>query len=126
MEDKKYVKLNDVEAYKIAFRLSNDIWTIVMKWEFFNKDTLGKQFVRAVDSVSANLAEGFGRYGKKDKIKFYRYAIGSVFEALDWNEKAKKRGLLSKNEYDEILVKLKELPRSINTLIKITNLKLTI
>ncbi|MCK4639103.1 MAG: four helix bundle protein, partial [Bacteroidales bacterium] len=26
----------------------------------------------AADSISANIAEGFGRYHKKDKIKFYR------------------------------------------------------
>jgi four helix bundle protein len=41
-------------------------------WPAFNRDTVGKQFVQALDSISANLAEGFGRYNKKDKINFYR------------------------------------------------------
>ena len=35
-----------------------------------------------VDSVSANISEGFGRYHKKDKIKFYRYSQGSVNQAV--------------------------------------------
>ena len=68
--DNKYLKLNDISAYKIAFNLSNYIWQIVIKWDYFAKDTVGKQFVKAADSISANIAEGFGRYGKKDRIRF--------------------------------------------------------
>ena len=101
-DDKKFLKLNNVEAYKSAFRLSNEIWQIVTKWGRFEKDTVGKQFVRAVDSISANIAEGFGRFGKKEKILFYRYATGSTYETLDWNEKAKTRKLLSTEEYKHI------------------------
>ena len=70
--DKKYLKLNDIDAYKIAFSLSNYVWDLIVKWNQFNSDTVGKQFIRAVDSISANIAEGFGRYSKKDKIKFFR------------------------------------------------------
>ena len=68
--EKKYLKLSDIESYRIAFHLSNYIWNIVLKWEWFAKKTLGSQYVQAMDSVSANIAEGFGRHFKKDKIKF--------------------------------------------------------
>ena len=87
MEDEKnYLKLNDLEAYKIAFHLSNYIWEIVNpEWDFFAKKTIGVQMVNAVDSISANIAEGFGRYFKKDKINFYRYSKGSLKESFDWN-----------------------------------------
>ena len=81
--DKKYLKLNDIDAYKTAFNLSNYVWEIVVKWDTFAKDTVGKQFVKSTDSISANIAEGFGRYFKKDKIKFYRYSTGSLKEAFD-------------------------------------------
>ena len=121
-----FLKLNDVTAYKKAFKLSNFVWQIVIHWNLFERDTIGKQFVRAVDSISANIAEGFGRYGKKDKIKFYRYAMGSLKEALDWNEKAKIRNLISQNDYLKIFNVLNELPKDINTLIKYTNNKLKI
>ena len=126
MEEKKYLQLNDIEAYKIAFQLSNYVWDIVIGWDFFAKDTIGKQFVRAIDSVSANNAEGFGRFGKKDKVNFYRYSYGSIKESLDWNEKAKFRHLLSDGQYSHILNNLKMLPQKVNALIKFTNLKLTI
>ena len=125
-DDKKYLTLNDIEAYRVASHLSNCVWDEVILWDYFAKDTVEKQFVRAVDSISANIAEGFGRYHKKDKIKFYRYASGSLRECFDWNEKAKVRGLLKPNVYESIFAELKQLPRSLNQLIKYTNQKLNI
>jgi four helix bundle protein len=123
--EKKFLQLNEVGAYKIAFNLSNYVWDIVIKWDFFSKDTIGKQFTRAVDSISANIAEGFGRYNKKDKIKFYRYSFGSLKESLDWNEKSKIRKLITTEQYNYIFGELQKLPREINYLIKFTNDKLT-
>jgi four helix bundle protein len=122
--EKKYLKLNDISAYKIAFNLSNYVWEIVVKWDYFAKKTVGAQFVDAVDSISANIAEGFGRYHKKDKIKFYRYSSGSTKESLDWNEKSRVRKLLKQEEYDHIFQQLDQLPKEINSLIKYTNEKL--
>ena len=123
---KRYLSLNDITAYKMAFNLSNYVWQIVTKWEWFAKRTVGMQFVGAIDSISANLAEGFGRYHKKDKIKFYRYSFGSVKESLDWNEKSKSRNLLTPKEYDHIYQQLSILPREINGLINFTDKKLDI
>jgi four helix bundle protein len=119
-----YLKLNDITAYKIAFELSNHIWDIVVEWDYFAKDTVGKQLVKAAASISANIAEGFGRYGKKDKIKFYRYSMGSLKETLDWNEKSKKRNLIKQDEYNYILNTLQQLPKEIYSLINYTNDKL--
>lgn len=124
--DKKYLSLNDITSYVHAFELSNFVWNIVIKWSYFSKSTLGKQFVDAIDSISANIAEGFGRYGKKDRIKFYQIAKGSLSESLDWNNKAITRKLLSKDEYTYINNQLQALPREINSLIKYTNIKLTV
>ena len=85
---------------------------------------MGSQFVEAVDSISANIAEGFGRYNKKDKIRFYRVSFGSLMESLDWNQKAISRKLLTPEEHHHILNELKQLQVEINQLIKFTNLRL--
>jgi four helix bundle protein len=122
--EKKYLKLNDITAYKTSFHLSNRVWDIIITWSYFEKDTIGKQFARSIDSISANIAEGFGRYGKKEKIQFYRYAKGSLMESLDWNEKAKVRKLISEETYKSIFTELETLPKLINALIKYTNDKL--
>lgn len=120
----KYLRLNDIDAYKIAFYLSNYVWNVILKWDNFQKRTVGEQFVTDVDSISANIAEGFGRYFKKDKIKFYCYSAVSVKEVFDWNEKSKNRKLLTNQEYEHIIGELQKLPEAINRLIKYTNLKL--
>lgn len=124
LNTKKYLQLNDLSAYKKAFSLSNYVWDIVIKWEWFEKRTVGIQFITAIDSISANLAEGFGRFGKKDKVKFYYYSFGSLKECLDWNEKSKIRKLLTQEQYDHILEELQYLPKEIHQLIKFTNERL--
>lgn len=120
----KYLKLNDIDCYKRSFLLSNYVWEIISTWKFFEKETIGIQFARSIDSISANIAEGFGRFGKKDKVKFYYYSLGSVRESLDWNEKAKIRKLITIPQYDKIFSDLDILPKEIHQLIKFTNDKL--
>lgn len=123
---KTYLKLNDIDAYKASFHLSNYVWDIVLSWENnIARRTIREQFIRASDSISANIAEGFGRFFKKDKVKFYYYSKGSLEECLDWNEKAKARTLIADDQYNYILKELLELPLKINTLIKYTNEKLS-
>ena len=120
----KYLQLNDIGCYKRSLNLSNYVWDIVIKWDWFAKRTVGVQFVTAIDSISSNIAEGFGRYGKKDKVKFYNYSFGSVKEGLDWNEKSRVRKLLTKEQYEHVLSDLQLLPKEIHHLIKFTNEKL--
>jgi len=122
--NKRFLQLNDISAYKTAFHLSNYVWEMVVKWDGFAKNTVGIQFVRAMDSISANIAEGFGRFGKKDKIKFYRYSQGSLKECYDWLHKSRVRNLLQEDEYQFIFAELEKLPLEINRLIKFTNEKL--
>ncbi len=115
-----YLKLKDIGAYRKSFLLSNYVWETVNKWNTFTKNTIGSQFVRSTDSISANIAEGFGKYYLKDMIRHYRISRGSTMESLDWNEKAKIRNLLSEDEYNHILEELLDLPREINQLVKFT------
>ena len=124
--EKNYLQLNKITAYTKSFYLSNMVWDLVTGWDSFAKYTIGQQFVDAVDSISANIAEGFGRYHKKDKVKFYYYSFGSVKECLDWNEKARVRKLVNEETYSKIFATLETLPKEIHQLIKFTNEKLKI
>lgn len=126
MSEKQYLQLQNLSAYKKAFELSTIIWDISIQWNHFAKDTIGKQFVRSADSISANIAEGFGRYSKKEKIQFYRYSYGSIQETIDWNNKAYIRNLLSKEQYLRNNQLLRDLPKDLHQLIAFTNEKLTI
>jgi four helix bundle protein len=74
----------ELEVYKLAEKLANEIWHIVKEWDYFVKDTIGKQIVRAADSVCANIAEGRGRYNDQDNRRFVKIARGSLYETISW------------------------------------------
>jgi four helix bundle protein len=92
------IKLIDLEVYKVAMEIGDNIWDIVDKWDVFNKDTLGKQFVRAGDSIALNIAEGYGRYFYKENKNFNYYSRGSAFECTSCLRKAVKRNLIPGEE----------------------------
>lgn len=58
-----YQDIEDSQMYQRTERAAADcVWDVVMEWNQFARDTVGKQLVRSVDSVGANIAEGAGRY----------------------------------------------------------------
>jgi four helix bundle protein len=85
-----------------------------------------KTIVNAADSISANIAEGFGRYHKKDKIKFYYYSLGSAKECNDWLNKARIRSLISEELFIELNYLVEKLPKEVHQLIKFTEERLTV
>jgi four helix bundle protein len=64
------MKLSDLEIYRISKEISNKGWGIYNKLEWQEKRIIGEQFIRAIDSIGANIAEGFGRYHYLDKNRF--------------------------------------------------------
>jgi four helix bundle protein len=79
--------LEKLEVYQLAETFSDTIWNFVCNWKSFEKDTIGKQMVRSADSISANIAEGYGRYFYKESKQFYFYARGSIQETKSWLSK---------------------------------------
>ena len=46
----------DLQVFQLAEKLADMIWDIVISWSYFEKDTLGKQIIRSVDSIGAYTA----------------------------------------------------------------------
>lgn len=86
--------INDLEIYREAMRIGEIIWDLVADWAFFAKDTVGKQLVRAADSIAANLAEGYERHHFKDNRNFCYYSRGSAQETQTWIEKGVRGDLI--------------------------------
>lgn len=121
------MKLEELNVYNFSMKMSEDIWEIVIKWDYFTKDTIGKQLVRAADSIAANLSEGFGRFHYKENTNFCYYSRGSLYETKTWLTKAHKRKLISdesfeslNSEIDNIGVKLNNYIKSIGKPTKMT------
>ncbi len=117
--------VEDILCYKTSNELAHQIYKLVRKWDFLDQKTIGIQLIKAMDSVAANIAEGFGRYHKKDKIKFFYNARASAFESSHWVKAALERKLLSNKEYEKVIYSLQQLPKQINYLIKMTQTNLT-
>jgi len=97
--------------------LGERIWNIVIKWDFFAKDTVGKQLVKAIDSVAANLSEGFGRFFYKEKKQFGYYSRGSLYETKTFLTKAYNRKLISEKEFNEFMSEIKDIGIKLNNYI---------
>jgi four helix bundle protein len=82
--------IQDLEIYKSSMLIGDRIWTVVQPWDRFEKDTIGRQMVRAADSVAANLSEGYGRYFFREKRQFCYYARGSLHELRTWLQKSSR------------------------------------
>ncbi len=112
------MKLEELNVYQLAIALGEDVWSIVVKWNYFQKDTIGKQLVRSADSIAANLSEGFGRYHFKENINFSYYSRGSLYETKTWLTKAFKRDLLSENQYNKFTQDINTIAIKLNKYIK--------
>ena len=104
----------NLRVYQLAEQLANEIWKIVAPWEYFAKDTLGKQIVRSADSIGANIAEGNGRYNSKDNQRFVKIARGSLYETIHWLRLAYHRKLVTTEQVNTIKPIIDELSPKLN------------
>ena len=108
----------NLRIYRLAEEIADLAWTVVASWEPFARDTVGKQFVRAADSIGANLAEGSGRGSYADNKRFARIARGSLFEVKHWLRRAYKRTLLSDSEIRSFQTMIEELTPKLSAYIR--------
>src|SRR4051812_47798322 len=73
----------DLESWKLARDLRNEIALLVKKFPVEEKYKLTDQLIRSSRSVTANVAEGYGRFHFQENIQFCRQARGSLTEVLD-------------------------------------------
>jgi four helix bundle protein len=113
-----YFNLEELEVYQLAESFSEEIWSVVVKWDYFAKDTVGKQMVRSADSISANIAEGYGRYHYKENRNFCYFSRGSIIETKGWLKKSKNRELITEEQFNELFEKLQTIHLKLNAYMK--------
>ncbi len=104
----------NLRVYQLAERLADTVWEMVAKWDRLAKDTVGKQLIRAADSVGANIAEGTGRGSHQDNRRFVRIARGSLNETQHWLRRAYRRNLLTDRHTQELRAIVDELAPTLN------------
>ena len=63
-------KFEKLRGYDLAETVADEVWNTVRAWDPFARDTVGRQLVRAADSIGANIAEGIGRGTAPDNRRF--------------------------------------------------------
>jgi len=115
MERTNFEKL---QVYQLSEKIADSIWNIVIAWDSFAKDTVGKQIVRSADSIGANIAEGSGRGSHQDNRRFVRMARGSLYETIHWLRRSYVRKLLSQSEVKKLRVLIEELTPKLNAFLR--------
>lgn len=104
----------NLRVYRLSEKISDHIWDLVLQWNSFAKDTVGRQLVRAADSVGANIAEGEGRGSYADNRRFVRTARGSLNETKHFLRRAYRRGLLKQADIKDLKPLIDELGPRLN------------
>jgi four helix bundle protein len=107
-----------LDAWKENHSIVLMIYEITRSFPKEEKYGLINQIRRAAASVTANIAEGFGRYHFSDKVRFYHQARGSVKEVQNFLYLAKDLGYLKEKDAKNIWRQSKKGERLLNGLIK--------
>ena len=105
-------------VYRLSEQLADVVWDICAAYQPFARDTVGKQLVRAVDSVGANIAEGFGRGTYADNKRFIRIARGPLYETQHFLRRSYRRKLLTAADTDRIRKLIADLRPRLNAYLK--------
>jgi four helix bundle protein len=108
----------NLRVFRLAEELADAIWAIAARWEPFVRGTVGRQLVRAADSIGANIAEGAGRGSYQDNRRFIRVARGSLNETKYWLRRAYRRGLLTTDQIGELKTIIDEISPSLNAYLR--------
>jgi four helix bundle protein len=105
-------------VYNRALDFIQAIYKIIDKFPKDEQYALANQLKRAATSICANIAEGSGRYHKKDFSQFIRIALGSVFECSSLIDVAFRLTFISKSEYNKLIDQCDEIGKMLNGLIE--------
>jgi four helix bundle protein len=108
----------ELRVYRLSEELADVVWDIVKSWAPLPRDTVGKQLIRAADSIGANIAEGHGRGSYQDNRRFIRISRGSLYESHHWLRRAFHRQFLQQEEVTRLKSLVDNLGPQLNAYLK--------
>ena len=107
-----------LDVWKKGRELRNKISKLTKSFPSEEKFRLTDQMIRASRSVTANIAEGHGRYHYQENIQFCRQARGSLFELIDHLYIALHEEYIDNNDFNNYKSYIDEVIRLLNGYIK--------
>ncbi|SDC66310.1 four helix bundle protein [Algoriphagus faecimaris] len=118
---KKFIPVHELEVYRLARKLSSMAWNIYERLSFQQRKVWGDQMLESIDSVGANIAEGYARFHYLEKIRFYYISRASLSEGVDhWIDLGFERCIVSDQEFESINRLKTDIQVKFNNMIKAT------
>lgn len=112
-----YKSFKEMPIWQQAMETAEEIFRLAEKLPKKEDYGLTSQLRRAALSISANIAEAYGREHKLDKINFYYFARGSVTETQNHLEYGKRVGYFDKDLIGKLDRRLLEIYSDLNKIV---------
>ena len=117
----KVTSFEQLHVWQYAQEVAVSVYKTVRTFPPEEKYGLSDQLRRSSSSISANIAEGFGRHSIKDKSHFYTIANGSLLETKSHLYLANKLGYISEQDLAELNFSIEPTQKMLNSFIKSIN-----
>lgn len=114
----EYPDFMNMSVWKKSIELLMKIYEVTKSFPSDERFGLISDMRRAVNSISHNFAEGFGRYEPRDKTRFYKISRGSGYELMSQSFASFKLGFISdRTTLDELISSTSEIVNELTALI---------
>lgn len=120
LRDTQIRDFTDLQVWQLARELRKQVYKLAQKFPAEEKFALASQVQRAAVSITANIAEGFGRYSYQENIQFCRTARGSAFEVRDHLITAEDQKYISASEHQDVTALARRVIQTLNGYIRAT------
>lgn len=110
-------KFDDLKILKESHLLTLNIYRLTKSFPVDERFRLTDQLCRSASSVPANIAEGNSRKTKKEFVQFLYQAKGSLSETQYHLMLANDLGLISQDEFVEMIISSDQIGKMISGLI---------
>lgn len=108
----------ELKVYQKSYQIALETYKLTKNFPTEEKYGLISQLQRAVVSVPANIAEGFGRYSTKEFIQFLRISLGSLNEVRVYYDLAKDLSYIKREDFERLKNELELVSIMLNRLMK--------
>jgi len=120
-----YKDFTEMPVWKKAFKLLLRVYEVTKIYPKEEKYGLVSDMRRAANSITNNISEGFGRYEKLDKTRFYKISRGSCYELVNQSLASQAIGFITDkdkeeltNGYRDVIAELDPIIKSIETTLR--------
>ncbi|MBO7051618.1 MAG: four helix bundle protein [Prevotella sp.] len=104
----------DIVAWQKSHEFVVKVYSVCKKFPEWERFGLVSQFTRAAVSIPANIAEGYRRLSKQEKLRFLNIAQGSLEECRYYIILAKDLNYVSDSDYTELEIMIEDSSRLLN------------